>query len=1094
MYKSFTRRSNSLVLILLFTFSFPLFSTNSTTTNIVSVCNIQLQISSQAELDALDIGELVDGNLRISGDDITDLTNLRGLRKVNCSLSIYDCKNLISLDGLQELEVVNSVLGISGNDKLQDISALSNLDTTEVLQILVNPKLESLAGLESLRKVNDLVIAGNPLIENLRPLKDLKDVYSIKISSNSNLKRLYAFEGIETIGRVHFDGNKKLESFEEFHTLRTAEIEVTLRENGTENLHGFESLTHIQLGLIVANTRTLRSIEALQNVEHASRLILSYNDSLQSYCGLKQLFVSETLTRINIRNNLAPFESVEKVIEDCEEESLPITDLRLDLTTNNPNIGIYNSSEFTLTITNEGTATATNIAVDFANPEVVISDGQLPVVSQGTFNFFTDQIWEVGELVAGASATLNVNYFFLTEPFLYAEISRADGDDSDSTPANGNGQTAQEDDEVTFGQEVVPPTALADFKVNIFVMPDSVVAGEAFDLALGIENAGTIAPENAGQHRIYVSTDNIISEDDVLISELLFPKVLAGDTRSGFSMHNIPSSVPAGDYYLIIIIDADNEITELREDNNQSSIAFVVKASTSICPTDNEPVCDSNGVTYANACLAENAGVTQYTLGECMPDNGNEEEVDLELQLTATNPNVNVYQNTLFTLTLTNTGSATAQNIKVALPLTAGKMVLTGGTSPTLSAGDYNVFTDQIWRLATLAPNQSATLEIDLFFLAKPFVFSEVIAVTESDTDSTPNNGNGQQANEDDEAVFGAEIGTDNCNIILTIYDKKCDDSGTPTDPTDDTFNFKLKATANNGSSQFNLHYVDSEFNGIEDYDQEIRVTGRSIAAGGVTIQATDRSNNACQTTLTITPPATCSNDNGSTDEGGNTDMDLSLEINSTTTYNRYTSTTVEYILTNEGNASATGIEVALPLPEGAVNTAFTAEQGTFDLYNFKWNIPTLAVGATAVLRWELFTLAATEISGYAEVTATNETDTDSTPANGNGEVNEDDEASFTIRNASLVTNNAWNSKSAIVNDFKLYPVPTVGNATLHFSSPIAQHTVVEIFNINGQLVHQQELMTNKGFNQINLPTMSFPDGLYTIRLNKEQVIRLVKQ
>ena len=61
------------------------------------------------------------------------------------------------------------------------------------------------------------------------------------------------------------------------------------------------------------------------------------------------------------------------------------------------------------------------------------------------------QMWNVGNLPAGGSATLTVSYFLLqnSAPVAYAQVVAANEQDVDSTPNNGTPPTPNEDDEAS---------------------------------------------------------------------------------------------------------------------------------------------------------------------------------------------------------------------------------------------------------------------------------------------------------------------------------------------------------------------------------------------------------------------------------------------------------------------------------------------------------------------------------------------------------------------------------------------------------------------------------------------------------------------
>ena len=152
---------------------------------------------------------------------LENLQGLGGLVHIEESLSIDDNKALSDLAGLEDLTGVGWDLIIAGNDKLGDITALSNLLEIESLKISHNPSLKDLTGLDNLNHVTpELEISENATLKDISALGGSHFAYSsyvwnkISITNNGSLEDLAGLEGFhpETIDELIITGNESLSS------------------------------------------------------------------------------------------------------------------------------------------------------------------------------------------------------------------------------------------------------------------------------------------------------------------------------------------------------------------------------------------------------------------------------------------------------------------------------------------------------------------------------------------------------------------------------------------------------------------------------------------------------------------------------------------------------------------------------------------------------------------------------------------------------------------------------------------------------------------------------------------------------------------
>ena len=203
-------------------------------------------------------------------------------------------------------------------------------------------------------------------------------------------------------------------------------------------------------------------------------------------------------------------------------------DLELSITANKTGFTIYDNIIYTLVLENNGSSEAGDVIVEFAKPTgTAFVEG---TASQGSYSDW-DGFWRIGNVPAGGSISLEVNYFTLVDDaaiVAFAQVNQANGSDSDSSPNNNSGTTPTEDDEAVLilqpGGGGPSPQANLTGDVNAALN----AAGGYIDIVANIQNNGT-ADAGIFAYDLYLSDDVSFSSNDVEI-QLLNPQILRPKT------------------------------------------------------------------------------------------------------------------------------------------------------------------------------------------------------------------------------------------------------------------------------------------------------------------------------------------------------------------------------------------------------------------------------------------------------------------------------------------------------------------------------------------------------------------------------------
>lgn len=225
-------------------------------------------LQSQAEVDSFGAmgyshiaGKLYIGDTNFFSSNtisnITNITALENLQRVDSTLMIFGNYSLLSLEGLDSLTYVGKSLELIFNFGVQSLEPLSELDTINK-RLLLNytNSLNNLEGLENLQYVKNIELVGNLNLSSLNGIDNITSLRHLFIWKNDNLS----------------------------------------------SLSGLENLTHVEKFISIYENSGITTLNGLDNLESVNVLTIKNNEELTDYCILSTQYNNGYLSQFDPNN------------------------------------------------------------------------------------------------------------------------------------------------------------------------------------------------------------------------------------------------------------------------------------------------------------------------------------------------------------------------------------------------------------------------------------------------------------------------------------------------------------------------------------------------------------------------------------------------------------------------------------------------------------------------------------------------------------------------------------------------------------------------------------------------------------------------
>jgi len=309
-----------------------------------------LYLTNQTQVESMRGVGKVEGSLYVTGD-VQDLSPLECLSEVTNDFGVFEAKQLVNVDGLEQLRTIGRNLYIghycryelrfcSGNPLLQDLRGLKNLE--RVQDIFIEPLCDgegnnenckvnvALAevNLNRLLEATEVYIRMNPALSDIE-LNGWKTGTSFAALENDALKTISA-RSLKGAVQVSVSSAPQLEllempSLEKPTALRIASTHLSsltgldsLQSSGSfeissnselTSLEGLSSLEAVAGRFNITGNNSLKRLTGLEHLERVGSLDIHYNDLLETLDALSALVeVTETF-RMSWNENLPTCEA-----------------------------------------------------------------------------------------------------------------------------------------------------------------------------------------------------------------------------------------------------------------------------------------------------------------------------------------------------------------------------------------------------------------------------------------------------------------------------------------------------------------------------------------------------------------------------------------------------------------------------------------------------------------------------------------------------------------------------------------------------------------------------------------------------------------